>query len=390
MLGHYTPVKSYYRLAKTTADDPEFDANKARKKLIRYVETHSRAIRLKAEIIVDHFHEQVLAPRKIDGQARAMVVTGGIELAIAYYRAICDYLTERGSPHKAIVAFSGEVEYGGEQVSEARLNGFPSRHIADKIKQNPYRFLVCADKFQTGYDEPLLHTMYVDKVLSGIRAVQTKRDTFVLDFHKDADAIKDAFAAYYRTTILADETDPDKLHDLKAMFDDQQVDSAEQVDALVAAYLNGDDRAALDSILDECVHTYRRALDEDGQVDFKGQAKAFTRAYNFLSQVLPYAHADWEKLSIFLTLLIPKLPTPAAKDMSLGIENAIDMDSYRAEKQATRHILLPDEDAEIEPVPASGGGFQPEPEMDRLSNILREFNDLSATFRGPMPTASAG
>ena len=386
VLGHYTPVTSYYRLAKTTAADPEFDANKARKKLIRYVETHSRAIRLKAEIIVDHFHEQVLAPRKIGGQARAMVVTGGIEMAIAYYRAIRDYLAERGSPHKAIVAFSGEVESGGERVSEARLNGFPQKQIEHKIKQDPYRFLVCADKFQTGYDEPLLHTMYVDKVLSGIRAVQTlsrlnrahpdKRDTFVLDFHNDADAIKDAFAAYYRTTILADETDPDKLHDLKAALDDPQVYSAEQVHALVAAYLNGDDRAALDPILDDCVNTYRRDLDEDGQVDFKGNAKAFTRAYNFLSQVLPYRNADWEKLSIFLTLLIPKLPTPAGEDMSLGIENTIDMDSYRAEKQATMHILLPDEDAEIGPVPASGGGYQPEPEMDRLSNILREFNDL--------------
>ena len=309
VLGHYTPVTSYYRLAKTTADDPEFDANKARKKLIRYVETHNRAIRLKAEIIVDHFHEQVLAPRKIGGQARAMVVTGGIEMAIAYYRAIRDYLAERGSPHKAIVAFSGEVESGGERVSEARLNGFPSSHIARKIQQDPYRFLVCADKFQTGYDEPLLHTMYVDKVLSGIRAVQTlsrlnrahpaKRDTFVLDFHNDADAIKDAFAAYYRTTILADETDPDKLHDLKAALDDPQVYSAEQVHALVAAYLNGDDRAALDPILDDCVNTYRRDLNEDGQVDFKGNAKAFTRAYNFLSQVLPYRNADWKSCPFF-------------------------------------------------------------------------------------------
>ena len=156
------------------------------------METHSHAIRLKAEIMVDHFHEQVLAPRKIGGQARAMVVTGGIQMAIEYYHAIRDYLNERNSPHKAIVAFSGEVDYGGERVSEASLNGFPSSQIANKIQEDPYRLLVCADKFQTGYDEPLLHVMYVDKVLSGIKAVQTlsrlnrahpdKRDTFVLDF----------------------------------------------------------------------------------------------------------------------------------------------------------------------------------------------------------------
>ena len=386
VLGNYTPVTSYYHLAKTIADDPEFDTKKAKKKLIHYVETHSHAIRLKAEIIVDHFHEQVLAPRKIGGQARAMVVTGGIQMAIEYYHAIRDYLNERNSPHKAIVAFSGEVDYGGERVSEASLNGFPKSQIANKIQEDPYRLLVCADKFQTGYDEPLLHVMYVDKVLSGIKAVQTlsrlnrahpdKRDTFVLDFHNDADEIKEAFADYYRTTILADETDPNKLHDLKAALDGRQVYSDEQVHNLVESYLNGDDRGAFDPILDACVAIYRSELDEDGQVEFKGNAKAFVRAYTFLAQVLPYENVAWEKLSIFLNFLVPKLPTPVTEDMSLGIEGAIDMDSYRAEKQATMHILLSDEDAEIEPMPTGGGGHKPDPEMDRLSNILRSFNDL--------------
>ena len=226
VLKHYTPVDSYYRLVKTVEGDPEFDTKRARKKLRRYVENHEHAIRLKAEIMVDHFHEQVAGLRKIGGQARAMVVTGSIERAIRYYHAIRDYLGERKSPYQAIVAFSGEHEYGGAKVTEASLNGFPSNLIADEIRQDPYRFLVCAEKFQTGYDEPLLHTMYVDKVLSGVRAVQTlsrlnrahpkKHDAFVLDFTNDADAIRDAFAAYYRTTILAEETDPDKLHDLKA------------------------------------------------------------------------------------------------------------------------------------------------------------------------------
>ena len=154
---------SYYKLAKTIEDDPEFDVNKAQKKLRRYVEGHDHAIRLKAEIMVDHFHEQVLAKNKIGGQARAMVVTNGVERAIQYYHAIRDYLAERKSRYQAIVAFSGDHEFGGAKVSEASLNGFPSGRIAEKIQEDPYRFLVCADKFQTGYDEPLLHTMYVDK-----------------------------------------------------------------------------------------------------------------------------------------------------------------------------------------------------------------------------------
>lgn len=173
VLKAYTPVESYYKLVKKIEDDPEFDTKKAKKKLRRYVESHDHAIRLKAEIMVDHFHEHVIAPGKIGGQARAMVVTSGIERAIQYFHAFKTYLVERKSPYQAIVAFSGEHEYGGAKVSESSLNGFPSGDIASKIQDDPYRFLICADKFQTGYDEPLLHTMYVDKPLSGIKAVQT-------------------------------------------------------------------------------------------------------------------------------------------------------------------------------------------------------------------------
>ena len=385
VLERYTPVDSYYRLVKTVEGDPEFDTKRARKKLRRYVENHEHAIRLKAEIMVDHFHEQVIGLRKIGGQARAMVVTGSIERAIRYYHAIRDYLGERKSPHQAIVAFSGEHEYGGANVTEASLNGFPSTRIADEFREDPYRFLVCAEKFQTGYDEPLLHTMYVDKVLSGVRAVQTlsrlnrahpkKHDAFVLDFTNDADAIQDAFAAYYRTTILAEETDPDKLHDLKAALDGYQVYDPARVDELVELYLAGVDRDRLDPILDACVAVYREQLDEDGQVDFKGKAKAFLRAYGFLASILPYTYAEWEKLSIFLTFLVPKLPAPVEDDLSKGILEAIDMDSYRVEKQAVRDIQLPDEDAEIEPAATAGGGHKPDPELERLSNIIRDFND---------------
>ena len=385
VLRHYTPVHSYYKLVKKVEADPEFDTKRATKKLRRYVESHDHAIRLKAEIMVDHFHEQVLGLQKIGGQARAMVVTSGIERAIQYFHAIRDYLIERKSPYRPIVAFSGEHEYGGAKVTEASLNGFPSSLIADRIQQDPYRFLVCADKFQTGYDEPLLHTMYVDKVLSGIKAVQTlsrlnrahpkKHDVFVLDFMNDVDAIQGAFSDYYRTTILSEETDPNKLHDLKAALDGYQVYTDAQIDALVALYLGEADRDKLDPILDACVVDYKDRLDEDGQVDFKGKAKAFLRAYGFLSQVLPYTNAEWEKLSIFLNFLVPKLPAPVEEDLSKGILEAIDMDSYRVEKQAAVKIQLADADAEIEPVPTTGGGHKPEPELDVLSNILKSFND---------------
>ena len=385
VLEHYTPVESYYKLVKKVESDPEFDTKRAKKKLRRYVESHDHAIRLKAEIMVDHFHEQVVALNKIGGHARAMVVTSGIERAIQYCHAIRNYLAERKSPYKTIVAFSGEHEYGGAKVSEASLNGFPSSKIADKIQEDPYRFLICADKFQTGYDEPLLHTMYVDKILSGIKAVQTlsrlnrahpqKHDVFVLDFMNEADTIQEAFADYYRTTILAEETDPNKLHDLKASLDGYQVYAAAQIEEFVELYLGEADRDKLDPILDACVAVYKEQLVEDGQVDFKGKAKTFTRTYGFLSSILPYTSAEWEKLSIFLNFLVPKLPAPVEEDLAKGILEAIDMDSYRVEKQAAMKMQLPDTDAEIEPVPTTGGGRKPEPELDRLSNILKTFND---------------
>jgi len=390
VLKQYTPVDSYYKLVKKTEDDPEFDTNRAKKKLRRYVESHDHAIRLKSEIMVDHFHEQVIAANKIGGQARAMVVTSGIERAIQYFHAFKAYLAERKSPYQAIVAFSGEHEYSGKKVSEASLNGLSSNEIAAKIQTDPYRFLICADKFQTGYDEPLLHTMYVDKALSGIKAVQTllrlnrahpqKRDCFVLDFQNNSAAITFAFQDYFRTTLLAEETDPNKLHDLKGAIDAAQVYSPEQVNQFVALFLADAERDLLDPILDACVAAYTGTLDEDGQVDFKSKAKVFCRTYAFLSSVIPYNNAAWEKLSILLNLLLPKLPAPQEEDLAKGILDAVNMDSYRLEKKAVLKIALADAIAEIEPVPTSGGGRKPEPELDRLSNILKRFNEEFGTL----------
>ncbi|HEY3776773.1 MAG TPA: type I restriction endonuclease [Rhizomicrobium sp.] len=386
VLASFTPIESFYRLVKTVEHDPEFDEQRARKKLRRYVEAHGHAVRKKAEIMVDHFHDCVAAPRKIGGEARAMVVTGSVQRAIEYFHAFRHVLAEHKSPYRAIVAFSGEPEYDGEKVTEASLNGFPARDIANRFEEDPYRFLICADKFQTGYDQPLLHTMYVDKPLSGIKAVQTlsrlnrahpaKYDVFVLDFQNDVDTIRDAFEDYYRTTVLSDETDPNRLHDLKADLDRAEVYSQLQVDEIVEKYLRGAARDALDPVLDACVAAYRERLDEDGQVDFKSRAKAFCRSYDFLAAVLPFSQAEWEKLSIFLNLLIGKLPAPKEDDLSKGILETVDMDSYRAEKQAVQRIQLADAEGEIEPIPVEAGGHRPEPQIERLSRIIESFNDL--------------
>ena len=386
VIANYTSVDSFYHVAKTVEDDPDFDKVKALKKIRHYVESHDKAIRKKVEIMVDHFVAQVAGKQKIGGKARAMIVCSGIARAIDYYREVSDYLATIKSPFKAIVAYSGDFEIGGVRKTEADLNDFPSKDIPSKLKQDPYRFLIVANKFVTGFDEPLLHTMYVDKPLGGVMAVQTlsrlnrahpqKRDTFVLDFANNAEAVKVAFQDYYRATIQTGETDPNKLHDLKNDLDAKQVYSWQQVEDLVALYVTGADRDQLDPILDACVAEYIDNLDEDGQVEFKGKAKAFVRSYGFIAAILTYGHPAWEKLAIFLNFLIPKLPAPKEEDLSKGVLEAIDMDSYRVEALASLKMSMDDADALIEPPPAGGGGGGGTPEVDKLSNIIRAFNDM--------------
>lgn len=387
VLKYFTPIASYYKLMKTVQDDPMFDKKRAQKKLRSFVESDSYTIEQKAEMMVEHFHEQVISKGKIGGQARAMVVSSSIPRCIEYYYAINKCLANRHSPYKAIVAFSGEHKYQGQEpaLTSAAMNGFPDAKIPATFKTDPYRLLIVADMFQTGFDEPLLHTMYVDKMLYDIRAVQTlsrlnrchpqKHDTFVLDFYNKPAMIEEAFSRYYRTTLLSGETDPNKLYDLIATMEDYQVYSEAHVQKLVDLYLNGAERDRLDPILDACATVYKDLATED-QIKFKSAAKAFCRTYGFLGAILPYGNADWERLSIFLNLLIPKLPSPRDDDFSEGILDVIDLDSYRLEAQECMSIKLEDADSEVPPVPAGKTGHIVNPEMDLLSIILNDFNDM--------------
>ncbi len=384
VLQQYTPVKSYYRVTKTVEADPEYDVGRARKKLWAYVEGHDHAIRRKAEIMVDHFHDNVR--HKVGSKARTMVATTSIRQAIAYWESISAYLKERKSPYRAIVAFSGEVPLDGRQVSESTLNGFPSNDIPKMFGEEPYRFLIVANKFLTGFDQPLLHTMYVDKPLAGIQAVQTlsrlnrshpdKRDTFILDFENDAGRIEEAFQPYYTGTSLTSETDPNKLHDLKRILDDGDVYTWPRIEEIVGLFISGAGRDQIDPLLDGLAARYTVELDEDRQVLFKGNAKQFVRTYNFLSSLLTYTNPAWEKLSIVLTLLVPRLPAPTDRDDTAELLANVDMDSYRVEVKATQAIRPADGPGEIEPVPIADVKIWEEAERDLLSNIVRMFNDL--------------
>ncbi len=384
VLENYVPVKSYYKLIKKVEENPEFDEKTAIKKLKKFVENHDTAIRKKAEIMIDHFHKHTRF--KMNGKARAMVITSSRQQALKYFLSFNEYLRQINSLYKAIIAFSGELEYNGEKITENHLNGFPSSQIEDKFIEEPYRFLIVADKFLTGFDEPLLHTLYVDKYLSGVKAVQTlsrvnrthpaKTDTFILDFVNDPDEIKKAFEPYYTATILSDKTDPNRLHDLKDELDDYGIYTQEEINKVVKIYLTDNNRRKLDSILDRIAIRFKEELDEDQQINFKRKAKSYLRTYNFLSSILDFSNPDWEKFSIFLNLLLPKLPILKYEDLSKGITKYVNLESYRVEiKQKTR-IKLEENKGELKPLSDVEESKIPEPEIKPLDIILNRFNQL--------------
>ena len=384
VLKFYTPYSSYYRVLKAVEDDPEYDKKKALGKIRAYVERQPETIEKKSEIIVDHFCKKVYM--KIGGHARAMVITSSIERAIEFYKTISRMLVDRNSPYKAIVAFTVKI-IDGKVVTESELNGFSSAEIEQRIEQEPYRFLIVADKFQTGYDQPLLHTMYVDKQISDLKAVQTlsrlnrchpkKQDTFVLDFANDPEMIRLSFQRYYKTTILAGESDINKLNDLTETIEDFNFYTQADVDAVSELKLMGtdDDRPKIDAIIDADVKRFKEELNEDEQIMCKSAIKNFCRCYPYFASIMPFESPEWEKQYIFYALLVKKLPKLKIDDNTQGLLEDIDFDKYRIVKEEERAIVLENQNAEVTPIPVGTGGGKPEPEMDALSNIIKDFND---------------
>lgn len=387
VLRNYTTYASFYKIVKTVEDDPEFDKKQAQKKLRAWVERQPETIHQKAAIIVNHFHTMAIDKGKMGGEARAMVVTSGILRAIDFYHEINRLLEERKSPYKAIVAFSGTKDYNGKQVTEADINGFPSKDIEDNMEEDPYRILVVANKFQTGYDQPLLHSMYVDKMMTDVMAVQTlsrlnrchpkKIDTFVLDFANEEETIKAAFQKYYKTTILSRESDPNKLNDYISAIEETNIYTDNEVNTLNEKYWNGVSRQELDPIVNLAVDRFK-ALDENKQINCKSSIKGFLRTYPFIAAVTSYKSIEWEKLNTYFMLLVHKLPKLKDEDFTSGLIEAIDLDQMQVTKLGDAKIALENTDAEIDPIPMGNGqGGQSEPEMTKLSDILKLFNGIT-------------
>ncbi len=386
VLANYTTYNSYYKLISQAKEHKEFEIKEANKKLRSYVEGHKFAITEKAKIMVNHFHQEV--HHLINGKAKAMIVCKSIASAMKYKDAVDDYLKEIKSPYKSIVAFSGKNKHysTGVEMTEAAMNNFADgdNDIPCKFRKDKYRFLIVANKYQTGFDQPLLHTMYVDKQLSSVAAVQTlsrlnrahkpyKKDTFVLDFFNKLEDIKVAFQDYYTTTILSEETDINKLNDLQDNLTGYQVYSPETVIEHFTLYYNNVDRNKTEPLIKKGAYYFDSELTKDEKISFKSQAKSFVRTYSYLAKIVDVQNPEWEMLWLYLKYLTPLLKIDDENDDENIIE-AINMDSYRVSRHQQGKIDLVAEPASIEPIPVSEGGFGAEKTFDTLESIINEFN----------------
>ena len=401
VLANYTTYKSYYEVQKSVEDNPEFDTALAQKKLKAYVEGHQETIDTKAALMVDHFLKNVIAKKKLRGEARGMIVTRNIECAIRYYHAVQKELRAKDANFQGIVAFSGKKTVDGIEHMEESLNGFPSKDLSDMFsgkyaREHPnkeiptYKLLVVANKYLTGFDEPLLHTMYVDKRLQGVLAVQAlsrlnrsnekmqKKDVFILDFYNQATEIKSAFDPFYTATSLSEPTDVNVLHDLKDALDDTEIYNTEHVEQFNERFFNGEDAEKLHPIIDACVDRFNLLEEEDDKIDFKIKAKQFVKLYGQLACIIPFQNVNWEKLYWFLKFLIPKLKVAEKENKDLDeLMDSVDLSTYGLERvHLSEKITLDVDETELEPEnPNVRGSHNPGEELSPLDEIIRVFNE---------------
>ncbi len=397
VLASYSTYKAYWRLLKTVETDPRYDKKKAEYLLKSFADLHPHAIGEKVRLCVEHFAAHTKG--EIGGKAKAMIVTRSRLHAVRYRLAIDRCLAKRGYPFKALVAFSGTVQDGGRAYTEANMNGFPEAQTARAFERPEYRFLVVANKFQTGFDQPLLHTMYVDKKLGGVNAVQTlsrlnrthpgKKNTLVLDFANEADEIKAAFEPYYETTLLSEATDPNLLYEIQTRLAAFPVYAEADVNAFATLYF--DPRAAQDRLYAVLAPPVERfgELPEDERADFRGQLTDYVRLYAFLAQLLTFADADLEKLYVFARHLRRLLP--ADRDvLPREVQQNIDMESYRIQQTGSGKIALERRPGVVDPAGSrTSHGRAPE-ELESLSRIIAELNERFGLNLGPEHRVTLG
>jgi type I restriction enzyme R subunit len=397
VLANYATYKAYWRLLKKVENDPRYDKKKAQYLLRAFVDLNAHAIDEKVRIMVEHFTAQVQG--EIGGKAKAMIVTRSRLHAVRYRRAVDKYLKDHGLPFKALVAFSGTVVDGGESYTEAGMNGFPESQTAKTFGQPEYRFLVVANKFQTGFDQPLLHSMYVDKKLGGVNAVQTlsrldrthpeKIGTAVLDFANESEEIKAAFAPYYEATILSEATDPNLLYEIQGRLAGFPVYTQADVDRFARAFF--DAKATQDQLYAALAPVLERftTISAEEQPDFRGQLSDYVRLYSFLSQVLTFADADLEKLYVFARHLRRLLPSDRA-ELPREVQDNIDMESYRLQETSKGKIPLERKVGVLPPIGTKGGRLDGPDELEALSRIIADLNERFGLDLGPEHRVTLG
>ena len=394
VLANYTTYKSYYEIQKSILENPLFDTKKAQKKLRAYVERSQQTINPTAEIMLDHFIPQVVNTKKLRGKAKGMIITQNIETAIRYYKAVTKLLDDQKNPFKVLIAFSGEKTVDGVKYTEADMNGFPESETRDKFDTDDYRLLIVANKYLTGFDQPKLTAMYVDKKLQFVLAVQAlsrlnrsapklgKRteDLFILDFFNSVDDIKAAFDPFYTVTTLSEATDVNVLHELKDALDQVGVYEWNEVEDFVSRYFAGEDAQALSPIIDIAANRFNSELElpDPEKIDFKIKAKQFVKIYGQMASIIPFEVLEWEKLFWLLKFLIPKLKIKDPnQDMLDELLEAVDLSSYGLERVKLNHeIGLDASDTELEPQNPNPRGYREgDPETDPLDEIIRSFNE---------------
>lgn len=390
VLEKYTTYKSYYEVQKSVEENPLFDTAKAQKKLKAFVEASPRTIEVKAKIMVDHFMSNVWQAKKLKGKAKAMVVTRNIECAIRYFFAIRTALQEANAPFKALVAFSGEKTVDGIKYTEDGINGIAARDLPEEFEMDDFKILVVANKYLTGFDEPMLHTMYVDKKLQGVLAVQAlsrlnrcnwklgKTDTFVLDFYNTVDDIKAAFDPFYTATTLSEPTDVNVLHDLKDVLDNFGIYDWSEVTTFNEKFFASAEAEELHPIIDTVVARFDADLDDEQRIDFKIKAKQFVKIYAQVAAIIPFNNVNWEMLHWFLKFLIPKLKVKDPDQDKLDeLLNSVDLSTYGLERSRLEtKIGLDASETELEPQnPNVRGGHFGDGDKDPLDEIVRAFNE---------------
>lgn len=395
VLTNYTTYRSYYELTKSIEGNPEYETARAQKMLRRYVEREPKTIKAKAEVMLTHFDAKMYRNHKLKGHAKALVVTKDIECAISYYMALCEIKKENKLPYNILIAFSGTKNVGGRDYTEAQINGFPDTKTAEEFDKDENRILVVANKYITGFDQPKLAAMYIDKPLDGVLAVQAlsrlnrsapelgklSEDLFILDFYNTQEDIKKAFDPFYTATTLSEATDVNVLHQLKTTLLSFDVFDMEKVNDFIELYIHGAPADKFAPIIDAAANRFNNEIDwpENGKADFKMKCKQFVKIYSRVAAILNYEVKDWEKLFWFLRLLIPQLIVsgPGIDDIK-DLLDSVDLNTYGLRRTALNETIVLDAgESTIDPLKPTmvNGGPGEDPVKDPLDEIIKEFNE---------------